>query len=221
MNRRIFVAFVVLAVVAVFTPCQAQPVTTGPASVFSVKFVCGLNNTPVNLGALPSEPPVKPGNYATAVNIHNFHTFPVFLCKKAVLAPPEGCLNPAVATPGCFPSIVSNFRFVTLHADQAFEVDCNDIVNLLTPSLPAGTALPSFIKGFVELVVLPQSNGSGAGSGGTSPSLSVTGVYTAQGCKVGRPGNKCEELGGIAEEVVPQNSFIGELPPPPTTCVPG
>jgi len=35
----------------------------------------------------PSEPSVKPGIYATAVNIHNFHTRPVEFFKRAEEAP--------------------------------------------------------------------------------------------------------------------------------------
>jgi hypothetical protein len=209
MNPRIFVAFVLLYIGALLTPCQAQQ-SAIPASVYSVKFLCGFSSVPVDPSVLPSEPPVKPGNYATAINIHNFHTFNESLCKKAVLAPPEGCLTTSQPTPSCFPPVIGKFVPVTLHPDQAFEVDCNDIVSLLRPSLPAGTTLPSFIKGFVEIVV-PSSNPAG-----TAPPinpLSVTGVYTAQGCENVPIGQKCRALGGIAEEVVPQNSFNGELPP--------
>lgn len=213
MKYSIFVGFVVLAVAALSTPCQGSQTVT-PASVYSVKFVCGFSSSPV--GPFPSEPPVKPGNYATAINIHNFHIFSVGLCKKAVLAPPEACMS-ASPPEGCLP-IIGNFTGVFLHADQAFEVDCSDIVSLLKPSL-RGTTLPPFIKGFVEIVVLPNSNL--AGTPPVNP-LSVTGVYTAQGC-VGNPllgkpnlGNpivgECLPRGGVAEEVVPQNSFNGELP---------
>jgi len=212
MKRTIFVAFVVIAVGALSIPCQAQ---IQPASVYSVKFVCGLTSTPVNPSTLPSEPPVKPGNYATAINVHNYHTFDVALCKKAVLAPPEACLT-APNTPGCFPP--GNFTGpVPLHPDQAFEVDCNDIVNLLKPSLPVGAALPPFIKGFVEIVVGPNSN-----LPPINP-LSVTGVYTAQGCApfplpsanvpFPLPSARSECFpAGVAEEVVPENSFKGEVP---------
>jgi hypothetical protein len=215
MNRRAIVAFVVLAVAGLSTPCRAQ--NLAPGSVYSVKFVCGLNSTPVDTGSLPSEPPVKPGNYATAINIHNFHTVNVGICKKAVLAPPEKCLSSPTPS-GCFPGIIGKPVSVGLAPDQAFEIDCNDIVGLLTPSLPKGTTLPPFIKGFVEIGVAPEPGIFIPGATSNSLSLSVTAVYTAQGCKSGTHDNKtCDELGGIAEEVVPQNSFNLEAAPCSTT----
>ena len=40
----------------------------------------------------PHEPTVKPGNYATAINIHNYYLKPTTLRKKAVIALPESVL---------------------------------------------------------------------------------------------------------------------------------
>src|SRR5690242_3393793 len=94
MNRRIVFATVILLVICASGLSQAQSIFPGfpRAAVYSVKFLCGFQN-PIDVSPLgpQAEPPVKPGNYATAVNIHNFHTFPVNICKKAVLAPPERC----------------------------------------------------------------------------------------------------------------------------------
>ena len=155
----------------------------------------------------PKEPQVKPGNYATAVNVHNFHNGPnatVEFCKKAVVALPER------VTPR---GPISPIKFDALGPDQALEVDCTDIVGLF----PAGTALPRFIKGFVEI---------------SSPvELSVTAVYTAQTCrdpqlikKGADPSSAsepdaaaripfpppCRNLGELDLEVVPQNHFAGD-----------
>src|SRR5215831_4158638 len=52
----------------------------GQPCVYSVKFICGDQSAIPNLRP-PSEPPVKPGNYATAINIHNYH-----LDQTAVIA---------------------------------------------------------------------------------------------------------------------------------------
>ena len=197
MVRRILLA---IAFVAAFAQVHlgsafAQCGTTIPPGlnrgvcVYSVKFVCGFQQGNPAF-APPLEPPVKPGNYATAVNIHNFHNGQsVPIAKKAVIASPENQE----------PGQIGQFRKLTLGPDQALEIDCPDIVSLL-----GGTAtapLPPFIKGFVEVVSpLP---------------LSVTGVYTAQGCTPQTPGAPCEPSGPLGPsgpvsiEVVPQTAFVG------------
>jgi hypothetical protein len=92
---------------------------TEQSFVYSVKFLCGIQ--PQKVSAPPAEPPVKPGNYATAINIHNFHQgVNAPFCKKAVLAPQE----PVAGKPG-------NFRNLLLPPDSAMEVDCSDIVDNL------------------------------------------------------------------------------------------
>ncbi len=155
--------------------------------IYSVKFVCGLQQPDPSL-LPPLEPPVKPGNYATAVNIHNFHNTQVTISKKAVIANPEG------APPGQ----ISKLQTVSLPPDGAFEIDCCDIAHLLLNVPPdvrcqqlAGH-LPPFIKGFVEVA---------------SPApLSVTGVYTAEFCEA-PVGQAC--VGPVSIEVVPQQPFAG------------
>ena len=151
--------WLITASVAVFAAIQCAPARAQNCSVgrlpcvYSVKFICGDQSANPNLH-LPSEPPVKPGNYATAVNIHNFHQDQkAFILKRAVIANPEN--QP--------PGQVSPSRQVALGPGQAFEIDCSDIVSLF----PSSSPLPPFIKGFVELR-------------GSFPTLSVTAVYTAQ-----------------------------------------
>src|SRR5712692_10438812 len=111
------ISVVSAALVLVPSLASAQAQDQRPI-VYSVKFVCGLQAiTPTS----PlTEPPVKPGNYATAVNIHNFHEFPVVIVKKAVIANPEGS----------DPGPISQRLEVALHPNQALEVDCTDIVKL-------------------------------------------------------------------------------------------
>jgi hypothetical protein len=161
-------------------PASAQNCSVGSLPcVYSVKFICGDQSANPNLH-LPSEPPVKPGNYATAVNIHNFHqNQKAIILKRAVIANPEN--QP--------PGLISQSRQVALGPGQAFEIDCSDIVTLL----PA--PLPPFIKGFVELRGLPRN---------PFPTLSVTAVYTAQAsAAAGAQG------GPVSVEVVPVQPFGG------------
>ena len=170
--------------------------TSAPHFVYSVKFLCGLQTL---AGSPPNEPPVKPGNYATAVNIHNFHAqSEAVFAKKAVQALPQH--SPVRGK-------IGNLCLEALPPNGAMEVDCTDIVKLL--GFPAGTAPPPFIKGFVEVV---------------SPvELSVVGVYTSQTCKNSGPpatSGKCSALGELDLEVVPQRTFLEAQPPPSTTVPP-
>ena len=180
------VAFV--ALLAAFTCGSAsaqilvQCPSTGPIvgqkglCIYSVKFICGVQRPQ----ATSFEPPVKPGNYATAVNVHNYHNSQfVPFRKKAVIALPEDQ----------HPGPISAFRTVELGPDQAVEIDCQDIVSLFGP----GIQLTGFIKGFVEIL-------------STLP-LSVTGVYTAQGCRLSAVGPICD--GPVSVDVIPQQPFAG------------
>lgn len=119
---------------------------------YSAKFICGMQKvTP--LFKPPSEPPVKPGNYATAINIHNPNDYWVGLHKKTVLAPQE----PKQGQPG-------DWVAFELGPDSAFEIDCPDIIKLLGHTV-ANAADKDFLKGFV-VIASPNE-------------LDVVGVYTA------------------------------------------
>ncbi len=182
MLKRIWLLTVSIAVFSALqcAPARAQNCSIGRLPcVYSVKFICGDQSANPNLHP-PSEPPVKPGNYATAVNIHNFHQDQkAVIQKRAVIANPEN--QP--------PGQISPPRQVVLGPSQAFEIDCSDIVTLFGP-LPA--PLPPFIKGFVELRGLPPN---------PFPTLRVTAVYTAQAA--GSQG------GPVSVEVVPVQPFGG------------
>ena len=187
MNRRVILQIVLVGVVLILGSSLANAQCGGAGGptglnrapcVYSVKYLCGLQ--PPQPLPFPQEPPVKPANYATAVNIHNFHNQQsVTIAKKAVIANPEN--QP--------PGPIGQFRKVILEPDQALEIDCPDIVSLL----PAGLNLP-FIKGFVEIISPVQ--------------LSVTGVYTAQACEPGAT-NGCAPNAPVSLEVVPQAPFAG------------
>jgi hypothetical protein len=169
-------------------PCaqaQAQLCSTGsPPCVYSVKFICGNQSANPKLHA-PSEPPVKPGNYATAINIHNYHLDQSAVIEKtAVIANPEDAPSLGQITP--------RPRIISLPPGRAFEIDCSDIVTLFGTTTP----LPPFIKGFVELRAPP--------TGGNLPLLSVTAVYTAQQAIAGTAPS-----GPISIEVVPVQPLAG------------
>jgi hypothetical protein len=118
--------------------------------IYSVKFVCGLQVVPSNPSTVPNEPPVKPGNYATSVNVPNYHSgSATTFCKKAVVALPEG--SGAKGT-------VSPFVRDILDFNQAEEIDCSDIVTLLHPSQTCHNPGPPQCSklGELQLEVVPE-----------------------------------------------------------------
>jgi len=140
---------------------------TGGKLVYSAKFLCGFQadgSVPVDpskpVSALPLEPPVKPGNYATEINVHNPQETPAAFVKKAVLS---GFTGPGVVSPPEQPFPPGALHTPVLEPDFALEIDCPDIATLLGPTLPPEA---TFIKGFV--VITSQRE------------LDVVAVYTAE-----------------------------------------
>ena len=106
-----------------------------------------------------------PGSYRTAINIHNFNDEAVGFRKKAVLAVRE------IDFPTSGPIPIGGPVDERLRADEAMEVDCQDIC-LLFDDL---CILPDFMKGFVVIKVPgpPRSTKSALPT-----QLDVVGVYT-------------------------------------------
>jgi hypothetical protein len=113
----------------------------GPAPRFqyAAKFVCGKS-----VGEA-----VAPGAYFTAVNVHNPSDNTVRFRKKV-----------AVALPREKPGAVSRFFDASLGPDEAFEIDCADILKHAETS-------PRFLKGFVVVE--------------SDFALDIVAVYTAAG----------------------------------------
>lgn len=157
--------FALLPLALTYLPTSAQ--AQAQMVEYAAKFVCGVPQIEARREA------VKPGNYATAINIHNPNPDPtqtIQFQKKAVQARPQGSdkLPPSLPQPEMLPS------------DFALEVDCQNIRDLL-----GAPPSPAFIKGFV--VILSPSE------------LDVVGVYTAEPPVPATGG----QINGIALEVVP------------------
>ncbi len=88
---------------------------------YAIKFVCGKSDGIV----------VAPGEYWTAINVHNPTSVPVRFKKKI-----------AIGLPKERPGPVSQFFDTKLGPDEAFEIDRNDIFEHANTNL-------NFIKGFV------------------------------------------------------------------------
>ncbi|GAV22134.1 hypothetical protein [Carboxydothermus pertinax] len=114
--------------------------------VYPVKFICGFIPNPSGPpeATLPpgEEPPLKPANYATAINVINLTDHTISFNKKAVIALPEGEHNNP---------IIGDKITETLLPNAALEIDCNDIVN----NLLYGKNLPpvTLLKGFVVIEI--------------------------------------------------------------------
>ena len=111
---------------------------------YAAKFICGENPTTVVR--------VLPGQYATAINIHNPNPEPALIRKNVALTFP-----PAEQ----MPSGVSQVLEDTLESNQALEVDCEEIPAAFF-DVPPNTP---YTKGFLVIESLLP--------------LNVTAVYTA------------------------------------------
>jgi hypothetical protein len=112
---------------------------------YAGKFVCGTS------GENPLQ--VVKGTYATAMNVHNPALGQdVTFIKKVAVAFPEQRIGP-----------VSPFILATLGPDQAFEVDCPEMIRMAAST---GIPVPMFLKGFFVIL--------------TPMPLDVTAVYTAR-----------------------------------------
>jgi hypothetical protein len=121
--------------------------------------------TPRPQAAAPNEvtrEAIKPGNYATAIDIHN--PSPVLTVTLYAKAVEDG------GTPSAFSS-------VTLAPDNAREIDCTDILSTLLGLSAPNYTTTAFTKGFV--VLFARGSTSLAAAPVLLP-LDVVGVYTAE-----------------------------------------
>jgi hypothetical protein len=131
----------------------AEAAITLPARFsYAAKFVCGLQTKTTSNP--PAEPPVKMGNYATVVNLHNPWATTVQLLKKVALAAPETFPNTPIINPTRrFPD--------NLPSDHAMSIDCTEIVHLLT--LNGTPPTTTFIEGWVVIdSFFPTTSAPGA-----------------------------------------------------------
>jgi hypothetical protein len=127
------------------TPFPGPP-TRRPYWSFAAKFVCGEQLADVPGQETSGEPPVKPGNYATEINIHNPHyRGPIQIRTKVVLLV-EGtraARAPTTAAPSVFSPLFA------LRDDAGTMQDCNGIWEQLNPGVPPPSPMPLMIGYFV------------------------------------------------------------------------
>jgi hypothetical protein len=144
------------------TPITTPNPLSRPFWSFAAKFVCGEQPADQAGQPITGETAVKPGNYATEINIHNPHYLgPIQIRHKALLLVDRGVpvgRAPATANPATFSALLA------LPDDGATMMDCNGIWNLLNPGTTPPTPMPLMIGYFV--IVSPAN-------------LDVVGVTTA------------------------------------------
>ena len=216
------IALVVLAGIPVFVSQRAQATsieqqTTPTYFNYSVKFVCGTLTSSTAFQER-GEPPVKPGNYATEINIHNY-TYGqqgVGIRKKVLMlvGPPSPTTGSQIL--GREPKQVQPRQFldtIVLGPDGATMDDCNRIWQIIHPGAPLPSPYPLTI-GYLVLI--------------SRVDLDVDAVYTAHAytrlpttTSAGTPGS-APFFNGMAMEVervaakrvqIPDSSFPGPLLP--------
>jgi hypothetical protein len=181
---------IVLATIVggLFAGLLAPRTASAQTSFFAVKFVCGLQRPNAGLTP-PSEPPVKPGNYATKINVE-------LLSPDASSGAPLA-VSFIVSRAGASPtSPAAQLVFTSQY--QTIDITCADIVKQLPPTV----AIPSFINGYVNIAQLPGAT------------LAVTGVYTSEGYAFPQIGGRSLPPVPGAQvdiDVVPQTTI--KLPP--------
>ena len=116
-------------------------------SVYSIKFLCGEFRLDPAAEKQGRPGPVKPGNYATAINIHNPNPWhEISFNKKAVLL--FNASDPSFTGDPEQPREPGPAFHVKLGPDYGMEIDCSDIRSHLLEGRVDPTA---FIKGWVVL----------------------------------------------------------------------
>ena len=143
---------------------------------YAAKFVCGRDPQGAFLRVIP-------GFYSTAIAIHNPNNRRVRFRKKVALTFPADA--PRERDAEQLPGLVSDFQDDTLDADQALQVDCEEIFGKeanefqfseFFPTRGPESGFPPYIQGFVIIE--------------SKHSLDVSAVYTAgQGDPRADPGS--------------------------------
>lgn len=154
--RAVLLPVTALAILGSAPPARAQVALYQ----YSVKFVCGLQR--FHSPNLPGEPVVKPGNYATEINIHNIQFSQQVAYKSVVLVVRNG--EPVGREPNAQPP--TPFVAVPVPPRHAMMDDCNQLWEMAFPGGPAPPNPMPLTIGYLSII--------------TFADFDVDAVYTAQ-----------------------------------------
>ena len=137
-------------------------------TIYSAKFICGDSN----LSPQGFFVPVAPGDYRTAINIHNPNNRAVAIRKQVVLTESGGTGVPSVSGQVAQSPITEPEGQHVLDPLAAVEADCVSLLRIYHTG--AATLFNSFAKGF--LIITADAEGT------KKPApLNVVAVYTTRG----------------------------------------
>jgi hypothetical protein len=123
--------------------------------VYSTKFVCGYQPPLIDQPGVPNrgEPVVKPGNYATEINIHNYNFKVVELRKKILLLvrpsadgqDQDVVREPRTTGPVTNAAGVVVWETIKLENDFATLDDCNRFWRWTYPTVPPPVPFPLMV----------------------------------------------------------------------------
>jgi hypothetical protein len=138
-------------------------------TIYSAKFLCGDSNFSPS-GSFTS---VGPGDYRTAINIHNPNNRAVAIRKQVVLTESGGTGVPSVS--GQVPQSPLGVEGQhVLDPFAAVEADCIGILRITTAGIGGATLTNSFAKGFLIITADAEDTKKAA-------PLNVVAVYTTRG----------------------------------------
>ena len=143
-------------------------------TIYSAKFICGDSNVSPQ-GAFTS---LAPGDYRTAINIHNTNNRIVAITKEVVLTESGGTGVPSVSGQVA-QSPLGLEGAHTLDPFAAVEADCVSLLRIYHTDVTA-TLFNSFAKGF--LIIKADADGTKRAA-----PLNVVAVYTTRGKNASEP----------------------------------
>jgi hypothetical protein len=184
------VAAVFLTIISANRTVWAQ-VQMKSTNTYAAKFICGVQPQT----DITADPDAQAGRYSTKINVHNNTGMTINFRKKIIqLLGSRSDIHEVQTDPA------SKKPLEHLDEDQAMEVVCRDIYDLIPITIPKGS-IPPYIEGFVILEVYFNASGGKPIVPPPDP-LDVVGVYTYKGDLPGTPTSPPNGSGVSLEVVV-------------------
>jgi hypothetical protein len=176
MTKKLATLAAVLMLVVGFGTSSLADADDNKLTIYSAKFICGDSN----LSPQGAFVPVVPGDFRTAINIHNPNNRAVAIRKQVVLTESGGTGVPVVTGQSPQSPLGTEGQHV-LDPLAAVESDCFALLRIITSVGGGGATLDnSFTKGF--LIITADAEGTKKAA-----PLNVVAVYTTRGKDSPRP----------------------------------